>query len=805
MPSSTPTSSPDFRTLLDAIADDYRTRYGVAVLDVAVEPVQGGGFRACGATLLAQQKEAVLAAVRGATPEPVADEIDVLSDPGCPSLAWAVTALPVVDLRRMPADSSDLSSQALSGDAPMRLLWRQDPWRLVQASDLTLAWVHADAIREIATPFEAHPWEGVRRAVPGATVTVEEPVERLLEAGRARIGQPYRLGGASETGLDCSALVQRLYFDVAGLLLPKHTGDQRRMGLRVSRSAVEPGDLLFFKSRDRDFGHVALALDGGGATLLHASLGNGDVRVEPFEKVQEAYAYLGARRVARFLETANHGPCMVEVSREARVPVDLSRPETLRGWNVHVVGLAGAEGAAIARFLCHHGVAGVTAHDTSTLDAFEKNVRLSHVGLSARERGERVRELLTLPMRRCLGDDYLDGIEGAEVVFLPQGWFLYPSNDRVRPLRDGGKVIFSQMTDLYFRLAPCPIAAVTGTNGKSTTTRLLSDLMAASSRPHLFAGNDRRNVQVLDRLEGFDPSGLLVLEVSNRQLIDLSPRPHVAVITNVTPDHVEEHGTFDQYVDVKRKLIARQTAEGVAILNADDPVSSRFETQARVLRFSLKPLEGDGAFLDSDNGLKMRIGGLVEPLLAREQLRVRGDHNVANVLAAALAARVSGVDVDTIRRVLAGFRGISLRLQEVARVDDVAWVNDVKATTPEAALAAVTSFDTPLHVIVGGGDKGLDYTRLAAAIQARARHLVVLDSAGGKRVAAAVEAAGGGCRVTLVPDLAAAVDAARREARPGEVVLLSPACPGMFSMFMDDAQGFNALVRSLSGATEGTS
>lgn len=806
MPSSTP-ASPDFDAIISAIAADARARYGVAVIDVGVEPTPGGGVRAFGATLLERQKQAVLEALRRATPEPVADEIDVLSDATCPALAWVAPLHEVTDLRRLPREDSDLSSQALAGDAPLRLLWRQDPWRLVQMHDLTLGWVHVDEIREVATPFEAHPWEGVRRAVPSASVSVDVPVERLLEAARARVGQPYRLGGTSTLGLDCSALVQRIYWDVAGLLLPKHTGDQRRLGVRMSRAAVAPGDLLFFKSRDREFGHVALALDDGAQHVLHASMGNGVVAIEPFEAVQAVYAYLGARRVARFAASpaalSAKPPAGVEVSRDARVPVDLGRPETLRGWNVHVVGLAGAEGAAVARFLVHHGVTNLTAHDSATLDAFEKNVRLSHVGLSPRERTARVRELLSLPMKRCLGGDYLEAIEDAEVVFLPQGWFLYPANDRIRPLRESGTVIFSQMTELYFRLSPCPIAAVTGTNGKSTTTRLLSDLVGASPRPHLFAGNDRRNVQVLDQLETFDRSGVLVLEVSNRQLIDLAPRPHVAIVTNVTPDHVEEHGSFARYIDVKRKLVAQQTSADHAILNADDPVSSRFETAARVLRFSLRPLVGDGAFLDAEQRLVLRLDGEAHVLMARRDLPVRGDHNVANALAASLAARVLGVDIDTIRHVLASFQGIQLRLQRVAEIEGVAFYNDVKATTPEAALAAVSAFDEPLHVIVGGGDKGLDYARLAQEIVKRARHLVVLESPGGTRVSEAVTAAGGVQRISTVSDLATAVATARAHAAPGDVVLLSPACPGMFSMFMDETRGFNALVRGAADDAEG--
>lgn len=793
MPSLIPTSTPE--GALAALVARYREQYGLVIFEVAVE-TGDAGLCARGRVLLPRQKEEALEVLRACDPS-IVDRIEVLSDPSVPPLAWVSPLDAVVDVRRMPDRAADLSTQALRVDPPMRLLARHENWRLVQLFDQTLGWIEADALQDVSFDgWNAH------RALAGATVAVEGPIDAVLQAARSREGHPYRLGGASESGIDCSALVQRAYWEAAHVLLPKFTGDQRRMGLRVSRAATEPGDLLFFKSRDKNFGHVAMALDSGGQTLIHAALSRGQVVVEPFEMVNGNYAFLGARRIARFAHDGA-SESRQPAARAARVEIDLSRPDTLRGYNVHVLGLAGAEGAAIARFLVAHGVTDVTSHDFSTPDSFEKNFRLSHVGLRPRERAERLRELLSMPVHRCLRDDYLQGIENADVIFLPQGWFLYECNAPIRALRERGKIVFSQMTDLYFRLAPCRIAAVTGTNGKSTTTRLLSDLMAASSISHLFAGNDRRNVQVLDRLENFDRDGVLVLEVSNRQLIDLAPAPHVAVVTNVTPDHVEEHGSFENYIAVKRKMVTSQTERDFAVLNHDDPTTRSFagNTRARVLFFSLHPLDGDGAFVNERGELVLRRDGNTVILLPRSELSVRGDHNLANVLAASMAAWLCGVDVEIIRRVLRDFRGIQLRMEEVATIDGVVYVNDIKATTPEAALAAVSSFDVPVHVIVGGGDKGLDYSKLAAALVKRARHLIVLDSAGGHRVTEAVKAAGGVPRVTVVHDLEAAVRSAADVAKSGEAVLLSPACPGLFSMYMDDAKGFNSLVRALRVST----
>lgn len=803
-----PAPEPDARDLqraLDALSADYRARYAHVIFDLSVRPGAGGKGVLAGRVLLAAQLEEAarrLEALVGATLE---RDVVVLADAAAPA-PFVQVRNRIADVFRAPegAHADELSTQALASDPPLRLLDERGDRSLVQLWDLTLGWVPSASLEPV-DPADAPGarWSDLRRPGAGQVLPVDAPVAALLEAGRRLAGVPYVLGGADpERGLDCSALVQRVYWEQAGIVLPKHTGDQRRMGLRVTRADIVAGDLLFFKSRERSFGHVALALEDEGRTVLHAALGNGDVREEPLSSVLEAYAYLGARRIARFATAAVAGAPMEACPAEPCGPIDLAHPESLRGARVHVVGVAGAEGAAIVRFLVEHGVTGVTAHDFSTPELFEKNFRLSHVGLDPRERGARLREMLAMPVRLCHRDHYLDGIEQAQVIFLPQGWFLYDSNAPVRALRERGDIVFSHMTDLYFRLAPCRIAAVTGTNGKSTTTRLLADILETAPFPHLFAGNDRRNVQVLDRLERFAPEGVLVLEVSNRQLIDLEPRPHVAVVTNVTPDHVEEHGTFDDYIAVKRKIVARQAPTDFAVLNRDHPVAWSFAggTRARVFPFGRadEGIREDGAWLVGDSLVLCRDGEVHE-ICTRGDLQVPGMHNVSNVLAASMAAWLCGVHPERIGPVVRAFRGIGLRQEVVAQRGGVQFVNDVKATTPEAATVAVEAFDAPLHLIVGGGDKGLDYARFCRRLCGRARTLLVLDSPGGRRImdALAQVAMGEKPRVVVCGDLAEAVERAARAAEPGDVVMLSPACPGMFSMYMDEQRGFGALVQGL--------
>ncbi|MBM3462246.1 MAG: UDP-N-acetylmuramoyl-L-alanine--D-glutamate ligase [Armatimonadetes bacterium] len=786
---------------LEALRAEYEARYAAALFDVRAE----NGALVGDVLLPGQRDEALRQAGEG-----FEDRIRVLSDPGVEPLSWALPVNGWTNVLRAPLDSdarpaiedfdsalaAHLSTQATADQPPMRVLAPRGAWRLVQLPDLTLGWAHDSEIRTVARG-ESHPWEGVKRAREGDALAVTASAQELLDGLDGLLGRPYILGGAHpEMGLDCSAFVQRLFWERAGVLLPKHTGDQRRMGVRVARGAVEPGDLLFFKSRDRNFSHVALALEAGGERLAHASMRQGKVLVQSFEEVKGAYAYLGARRPVLFVRASTH----TRIHSEPARPIDLNHPETLVGHNVHVVGMAGAEGAAIVRFLAGHGVTSVTAHDFSTPDTFEKNFRLAHVGLKPRERAEALRDLLSLPIKRCLRDEYLSGIESARVIFLPQGWFLYENNAPLRALRARPDVVFSQMTDLYFRLAPCPVAAVTGTNGKSTTTKLLADLVAASGKPFLYGGNERRSVQMLDRVRGFSADGVMVLEVSNRQLMDLDPRPHVAVVTNVTPDHVDEHGSFEAYREVKRKLPAGVSAQGFAVLNRDNEIAWSFASsvRGRVAPFGLQAEERDGAWL-RDGWLELRWEGETHRICPASALKIPGRHNISNALAASMAAFLCGVPVETIRDEVPRFEGIGLRLQPVGEVGGVRYFNDLKATTPEAALAGVEAFEAPLLVIVGGGDKGLDYTALARRLVERARHLLVLDSPGGTRIAEAVRAVpGNGPQITTHADLESAVEACPRLARPGDVVLLSPGCPGIFSMYLDENKGFGALVRALS-------
>lgn len=475
--------------------------------------------------------------------------------------------------------------------------------------------------------------------------------------------------------------------------------------------------------------------------------------------------------------------------------------------NVHIVGLSGTEGTAVLRLLDRLGFSKITVHNRETGERFDAAFKRSHVGIPVKERLKLLAWVKGLPIEWQVGDAYLSDMSNADLVFLSQGWYLYKENhEAVAALRQRG-VRISSMTELYFDLAPCPIIGVTGSNGKSTTTLVIDQILADSNVKNHFAGNDRHNVQVLHELQDFSHDDVLLLEISNRQLIDLEKSPHIAVITNLTPDHISEHGSFDSYVETKAKIIKNQTESDYAILNYDDPLCRELALQSRsqVYFFSVKDDEIErGAFVRGGR-LYLADKDEVVSICPRSAIKVPGEHNLANILAASLAARLAGVEVSAISRGIRSFGGKSLRIEWVARIDGVDYYNDVKSTTPHAAIAAIRSFEGPIALIAGGEDKGLDYGDLAREATKNVRCIELLPGSGSEKIAAAIselKGAGGVPVINRCSSLEEAVNHASSICEAGSTVLLSPACASFYSLYMQSPnRGFGSIVKGLKGGS----
>jgi UDP-N-acetylmuramoylalanine--D-glutamate ligase len=365
-----------------------------------------------------------------------------------------------------------------------------------------------------------------------------------------------------------------------------------------------------------------------------------------------------------------------------------------------------------------------------------------------------------------LASDGLDLLDAVAVVVkspgVPQGAPV------IVRARERGIPVMGEL-ELAWRLLPNPFIAVTGTNGKTTTVELLGAIHRAAGIPVAVAGN------VGTALTGLDvpPETVIVAETSSFQLEDtIAFAPEAAALLNLTPDHLDRHGTFEAYRDAKLEAFARQGPDDLAVL----PDGFSAPGEARRVRFGGAPTAD----------IRLHDDAIVwqgERLIGAGEIRLRGPHNVRNAMAAAAVALARGVDPDAVTEALRHFAGVPHRLEEVATHDGVLYVNDSKATNVDSTLVALRSFASGVHLILGGKGKGQDFSALAPEVAHRTAsvHLIGED---GPRIASAL--AGG---AFVDGDLETAVSHARRLAQPGDVVLLSPACAS-FDQFADfEARG----------------
>ncbi|MCS7081958.1 MAG: UDP-N-acetylmuramoyl-L-alanine--D-glutamate ligase [Bacteroidetes bacterium] len=369
----------------------------------------------------------------------------------------------------------------------------------------------------------------------------------------------------------------------------------------------------------------------------------------------------------------------------------------------------------------------------------------------------------------------------------------------VQALLERGLPLYSEL-ELASWFCPAPIVAITGTNGKTTTTALIGHIFRRSGRPTVVAGNI--GAPFSDFVLRLSPEHMVVLEVSSFQLDHvLSFRPHVAAILNISPDHLDRYGgSFARYAEAKFRIAAHQTPQDFLLYNADDPVVGPFgvdphtPVQARRLGFSLERELPEGAFLRGRE-LVVRVDQQ-EWGIAMEHLNLRGRHNLYNSLAAALAARVMEIRQDVVRESFQTFEGVPHRLEFVRQLDGVLYVNDSKATNVNSVWYALESFEQPIVLIMGGRDKGNDYSKIKPLVARKVRVLITIGESAHK-----IEQELGGLVELLVParSLEDAVRSARALARPGEVVLLSPACASfdMFENYEHRGDTFKRLVLAL--------
>jgi UDP-N-acetylmuramoylalanine--D-glutamate ligase len=353
--------------------------------------------------------------------------------------------------------------------------------------------------------------------------------------------------------------------------------------------------------------------------------------------------------------------------------------------------------------------------------------------------------------------------------------------------------------ELAYRRCPAPILAVTGSDGKSTTCSLLAHLIAAAGRSVALAGNIGTPLSAV--VHSMDPHGLVVVEVSSYQLeTTTSFKPWVAGLLNVAPDHLERHGSLEEYARTKARVFAFQGPDDWAVINADRPGLRDCcpNNKARPLAFSARGTVAGGACV-AERWLVQVDRGSVLPVLPVERLAIPGHHNVENALAALAMILPLGIDVSRLAKGLESFRSLPHRLEPIGVARGVRYVNDSKATNVHAAATGLCSVPAPVILLAGGKDKGLSFDMLAEAARPRVR-LVITYGEASRRLARALAPV---VRTRQAPDLPAAVQEAAALAVAGDTVLLSPACSSFdaYGSFEERGDHFRALVRSLPGFT----
>ena len=442
----------------------------------------------------------------------------------------------------------------------------------------------------------------------------------------------------------------------------------------------------------------------------------------------------------------------------------------LQGKHVMVLGLA-RTGREVARFLARQGA----------------RVCVSDFRAEGELRGE-VEALSDLPIRFLLGGEQAAWLDGVEIVIPSPG--VPSGNPLLREAGARGIRILSEI-ELAYRFLKAPLVAITGTNGKSTTTTLVGEILKAQGIKAFVGGNI--GAPLIGFVGGDWEWG--VVEVSSFQLEWVEQfRPRIAVLLNLTEDHLDRYEDFASYCRAKERIFAAQKKEDVAVLNRDDPVvwSMGSRLRGRVISFG-------GA--EAEQGVYATASEIVWRGAARQErfplrnVKIQGVHNVENLMAAVAVAKAVGVPALTIQGVIEAFPGLEHRLEFVREKGGVRFYNDSKGTNVGALLKSLMSFSAPVILLAGGVDKGGDYRILEREVGAKVKRLVLFGAAK-ERIHAAL---GHLVDTVVVESLEEAVQEAARSARPGDVVLLSPACSSfdMFQNYAERGRAFKALVREL--------
>jgi len=442
--------------------------------------------------------------------------------------------------------------------------------------------------------------------------------------------------------------------------------------------------------------------------------------------------------------------------------------------NIHIIGVSGVEGSSIAHYLVKEGYTNITCHDFCEKKEFAKNFYKYHQEFSGDEKAKLLVKTKTLPVKFCYKEEYLDGILEAEIIYVPQSWYLYKENAKIKEAQKKG-IMLSSMMQLYLEKAPCKTIGITGTNGKTTTSTLIYHILHEAGYETYLVGNDRKNVQILENISAINKKAFLVLEISNRHLkMPMIKSPHIALITNISQNHLSEHKDFDDYIATKLSITSKQTKADYLILNNGCKVSSNIDLgilKSNIVRFDKS----------SDVNLKN---------VDFQQVKLKGEHNEDNIGMALKVMEILNIDQKKVLRGIYSFSPVAKRLEEIVCKNGITFVNDVSSTTPDSTIKALKTFKKgKIILVIGGSDKGFSYDELASQITEKCKSVYYFEGTVAEKLIPKLDVK----MTRKSEEIADVISRAFGEAKEGDTILFSPVGEGFISNILKN-RSLNTLV-----------
>ena len=452
----------------------------------------------------------------------------------------------------------------------------------------------------------------------------------------------------------------------------------------------------------------------------------------------------------------------------------------IRFRKVAIVGL-GVSNLPLMEYL-YEKKANVTVFDERDIDSISKDI---------------MDKITTYGFGFHFGEDALKNLKGFNVIFRSPS--CLPTRKELVDEANNGAIVTTEV-ELLMKMCPCKILGVTGSDGKTTTTSLINAILKKAGYNTFLGGNI--GTPLFTKLSDMKPEDILVLELSSFQLMGMEISPDIAVITNITPNHLNIHKDYEEYIEAKKNIFKYQDEKGVLVLNYDNEITRNCEKEAngKVIFFSSKNKLDNGYIVDEDV-IKECEDKIRKHILNVEDVILRGNHNYQNI-ATAIAATSSLVDMDIAVEAIKEFRPVEHRIEFIRELDGVKWYNDSASSSPSRTLSGINAFKEDIILIAGGYDKNLDYTPLAKPIIKKVKSLILIGQTSGKIfdvVKLELERENKELDIHMCETLEETVNLAKKVAKPGQVVLFSPASASfdMFKNFADRGNQFKELVKKI--------